>query len=975
MTHIENIKIFHPTKKLRLILLIGFGIGASSFTYAGFWSLIKPWVIYNNKDAPAADGDKAQNISSNKGAPILDDDKAQAISSNIALGDSNEAIGFTIIHGALWRDRSGRSLSRAGDVNADGYDDFIIGAPFADAYGKSESGVSYVVFGQADNKYPIDLGDLDASSGFQINGASVGDHSGWSVSGAGDVNGDGYDDLVIGEPGFGDFAGASYVVYGSKNGSDVNLVDFNTHAGFRINGTNNAHSGFSVSGAGDVNGDGYDDLIVGSPEVNGLTGASYVVYGQKYSLGDISLKQSDFDSSTGFVIHGAKRKDTSGWSVSGAGDINGDGYDDLVIGAPHADSEGKHDTGASYVVYGQKHRSSDVNLNDFDASTGIKIKGAYSSDQMGHSVSGAGDVNADGYDDLIIGAPGFDNLKGASYVVYGSKHGGDINLLDFSADAGFRIHGADKKDKSGFSTSSAGDVNGDGYDDVIIGAPYAKSQPGSDKWFGISYVIYGQADEREDVSLSDFGNDARAGFVITGADEMDRSGRSVSSAGDINADGYEDLLIGAPYAESAKGASYVVYGGPSDDKPLGAMRWSQAGHDPSVGSRGNDELGWTGENAVLIGGAGDDKFIIDNANIDRIDGGRGKDRLIFTSGIVLDFTDDKFERTSIKNIEAIDMSDTASTLVLRPIDVLNLSTTSDKLFVQGGSNDRLQLYHSATEITDWTHRAETNRWISNGNNAVVEVIGNVEVERRFEPTMAIDKNFNIAAKKNAVPPYVRFGESKSTAPHYLSLDDSIFNGLTELTIEMDFKLDFSRSRNRKHAYLLSLAESDRRDNMLSIFLKERGYHDKWDLSIWVQDEHGDNQKIFLHENWLENGDAGVLTVAIKFDGDGEIVVHWAPADSIDNDGFVVNDCLSSRRYHKECRGNLSAVDAISVGRGGAVFGNDQDALAGRFDHKQAFEGELYGLKVFDKFFDPSSSSARTDTGAELIYSLSPGSVQ
>ncbi|WP_282058881.1 putative Ig domain-containing protein, partial [Lentibacter algarum] len=512
----------------------------------------------------------------------------------VNLSALDGANGFKI-NGIEWYDRNGFSVSSAGDVNGDGFDDIIIGAPFANSYAEVETGESYVLFGSANwSLSNVDLSSLDGNNGFQIidgdftNSASDIELSGYSVSSAGDVNGDGIDDIIIGAPrqdqGSNYDAGASYVVFGSTNWSlaELDLSSLDGSNGFQVTGINsNDFSGQSVSSAGDVNGDGVDDIIIGAhaadPNGNLESGASYVVFGsQNWSLAELDL--SSLDGSNGFQIRGIDANDSSGGSVSSAGDFNGDGIDDIIIGAMGADPDGKTSAGESYVVFGSNTRkAADLDLSSLDGTSGFKINGIDANDFSG-SVSSAGDFNGDGVDDIIVGARGADGTyylnSGESYVVFGSTDWSlaELDLSSLDGSNGFQISGRDGEHYAfGGSVSSAGDVNGDGVDDIIIGA--SGTDANAEYNTGASYVVFGSTDWSL-ARLSGYSLNGSNGFQIRGIDANDFSGGSVSSAGDVNGDGFDDIIIGASRAgdplfrRNDAGESYVVFGARLNDTPV-----------------------------------------------------------------------------------------------------------------------------------------------------------------------------------------------------------------------------------------------------------------------------------------------------------------------------------------------------------------------------------------------------------------------
>ncbi len=438
-----------------------------------------------------------------------------------------------IIGGMDATDNSGVSVHSLGDVNGDSYADLVIGADKADLTSDSTEniGEAYVIFGRASGvawSKNIDLKTMTAADGFRIHGVSKFDQTGYSVSDAGDINSDGISDLVIGALGANSgvtnsvlSAGQTYVLFGRAAATapatawpvDYNLSTMVAGEGFVINGiAEDDLSGWSVSAGGDVNGDTFDDLIIGAPGL-GVTsaGETYVIFGTANTVAwPATFNLSSLNGSNGFVIKGITAGDNSGSSVSSAGDINNDGIADIIIGAHRVNSR----IGESYVLFGRNSKAAIPDLwpatvtlaslaaATADGSTGFIVKGIDANDQTGSAVSSAGDVNGDGFDDIIIGAThaeaGFFADAGESYVIFGRDVGiawtPVFNLISLSAitangSTGFVVNGISSFDNSGVAVSSAGDVNGDGIVDMIIGA--ANADPNGINLAGETYIVFG----------------------------------------------------------------------------------------------------------------------------------------------------------------------------------------------------------------------------------------------------------------------------------------------------------------------------------------------------------------------------------------------------------------------------------------------------------------------------------------------------
>ena len=552
----------------------------------------------------------------------------------INLSSLNGSNGFKL-SGAVAGDFTGHSVASAGDINGDGFDDLIIGAEIAAPHGSS-SGAAYVVFGTptgfASN---LDLSTLNGSNGFKLSGVGAGGLAGWSVASAGDINADGFADVIVGAPGA-QANGVSYVVFGRASGftSNIDLSSLNGSNGFEIKGaTPGDRVGQSLASA-DVNGDGIADLIIGADTADphgSSSGASYVVFGTASGFTS-EIDVSNLNGSNGFKLSGAAGGDESGYSVASAGDVNGDGIADLIISAPGAAGS----IGASYVVFGKTGGfSSNIDLSSLNGTTGFKLSGAAVGDQSGFSVASAGDINGDGFADLIVGARNAaanGNGSGASYVVFGKASGfaSNINLSSLDGTNGFKLSGVATVDYSGHSVAAAGDVNGDGIGDLIVGAPHP-----NDGSPGASYIVFGRQPDAPVV----------------------RVGTDVSQT--LAGGAFHDVLIGL-------GGDDQLYGNGGDDILDGGD-----GNDTLHGGDGNDVLDGGAGVDMMIGGTGNDTYYVDNpSDVVTELAGEGTDTVHTTVSYAL-----------TANVETL-IADSNAGLALT-------GNTLDNLIIGGDGNDRI----------------------------------------------------------------------------------------------------------------------------------------------------------------------------------------------------------------------------------------------------------------------------------------------
>lgn len=404
----------------------------------------------------------------------------------------------------------GWSVSHAGDVNGDGYSDVIASAYRHNIGGPAEEGVVYVFHGSSTGVSTTPASTLES------NNASA--WFGRSVSTAGDVNGDGFADILIGAVTYSNGQaqeGAAYLYLGAPSGipsAPLILYQFNVTG---------ANMGESVRTAGDVNGDGFSDIIVGV-RLYSVGGGAVIYHGGTYNLAATATT----------TRYGGQTNGALGCSVANAGDLNGDGYSDVAVGEYGA-SNGQPGEGLVHVHYGSSAGIASAPSLTLEAN----VAGA----QFGYSVASAGDVNGDGYADLVVGAP-LSSGTGRAYLYLGSAGGlSTTPALTWSGTAGSEF---------GFAVATAGDTDADGSAEVLVGSP------GTDQVF----VFQGEHNQLPATAMVTLAS------PIAGA----RFGAAVSTAGDVNGDGRSDVIIGAPQfsnGQVGEGAVFIYHGAPGQLNP------------------------------------------------------------------------------------------------------------------------------------------------------------------------------------------------------------------------------------------------------------------------------------------------------------------------------------------------------------------------------------------------------------------------
>jgi hypothetical protein len=451
----------------------------------------------------------------------------------------------------------GYSVATAGDVNGDGYSDVIVGVPFYDN-GQSDEGRAYVYLGSASG--------LATSPAWTVESDEAGANLGWAVASAGDIDADGFGDVIVGAPFYDNSQGRVTLYRGSATGLST------TPAWTMESGQGGARMGNALGTAGDVNGDGYADVIVGAYSYSngqGYEGRAYVFLGSASGLSTTASWTAESDQVDAEFAT----------SVATAGDVNGDGYADVIVGAPFYDN-GSSDEGRAYVYLG-----SAVGVS---ATAAMTMESDQISAGMGKAVSTAGDVNGDGYADVLVGAPGYDDPEvneGRLYIYLGSASGlqpAPIPLEENQAGAGF-----------GGAVATAGDVNGDGYADVIGGAS--------------GFTFGGNGGEGRAFLFAGYGGGIHlATWTVDSGQAGAGLGFAVATAGDVNGDGYSDVIIGAQgwdNGQSNEGQATVYLGSAAGlaNSPFTVKESNQTGAEYGATVASAGDVNGDGYSDVLVG--------------------------------------------------------------------------------------------------------------------------------------------------------------------------------------------------------------------------------------------------------------------------------------------------------------------------------------------------------------------------------------
>jgi Ca2+-binding RTX toxin-like protein len=523
------------------------------------------------------------------------------------------ALAGVTINGSQAYQQIGRDLSRLGDVNGDGIDDFITSVSYFDI---SRSGGAFLILGKDGGVAPVNSSALASNLAITLKSPSIYNSPIDHVSAAGDVNGDGLQDFLISDTRYADNLGRVYLVYGSRNfAGTVDLGNLGS-GGMMFTGLTTSDRfpegfGSGIADLGDVNADGIDDFFIGagtSSAYGAYSGRGWVIYGKTGGIGPINL--AAIAPADGFNVKGGPGM-FAGESVSGLGDVNADGIDDFVVNASGAAGG----AGTAFVIYGKAGGPGEIDLANFAPANGYSITGTTNSPIW--RVDDGGDINGDGIQDIIL------RSNTSAYVIFGTAGGSaNINLASgVPAGRGFIVSGSE----SIIDAASAGDLNGDGFDDLIVGIPFASNFETQARDAGKAAVVYGGASLSGTISLDLLADSA--GFILRESVADARAGTAVGTVGDVNHDGLADILVAAPQTNTYSGTDYLIYG---MLPTVSVTRIGGAANQSIYGGAQADVLSGLAGNDHLIGNGGDDR-LIGGSGTDVLDGGAGIDTADYAS--------------------------------------------------------------------------------------------------------------------------------------------------------------------------------------------------------------------------------------------------------------------------------------------------------------------------------------------------------